>query len=111
MRVVRVQPGQMAEVIDIENSLDALQKEVGGYIQMIYPFKDTVGIVCNEEGKLMGLPANKVLLRADGSAYDVLVGTFLMVNLSDDDLMDFTEAQAKYWANLINRSGYLTTDK
>ena len=36
-----------------------LQKAVGGDIEVTYPFEDEVGIVLNEEGKLIGLPLNR----------------------------------------------------
>lgn len=60
MRVIKVEPHSKPLIIEIENSLTKLQEEVGGYIQVIYPFTDNVGLVCNDEGKIMGLDYNRI---------------------------------------------------
>lgn len=54
MKVLRVRPKHYPEVIDIDCSLESLQKEVEGPIQAIYPWDDEVALICNEEGKLHG---------------------------------------------------------
>ena len=50
MKVLRVRPKHYPEVIDIDCSLESLQKEVEGPIQAIYPWDDEVALICNEEG-------------------------------------------------------------
>lgn len=52
MKVLRVRPKHYPEVIDIDCSLESLQKEVEGPIQAVYPWDDEVALICNEEGKL-----------------------------------------------------------
>ena len=59
--VVMLEPGKLARVETIDSSLKGLQKAVGGYIEAIYPFNEEVCIVCNEEGKLEGLPLNRAV--------------------------------------------------
>lgn len=54
MKVLRVRPKHYPEVIDIDCSLESLQKEVEGPIQAVYPWDDEVALICNEEGKLHG---------------------------------------------------------
>lgn len=54
MKVLRVRPKHYPEVIDIDGSLESLQKEVEGPIQAVYPWDDEVALICNEEGKLHG---------------------------------------------------------
>lgn len=49
------------EVMEIEDTLESLQKMVGGYIEVVYPFDDPVGLIVNEEGKILKLPPNRVL--------------------------------------------------
>lgn len=46
--VLKVEPGKVPETVTIPNTLDAMQKEVGGYIEVI-PLND-VCMVCNEDG-------------------------------------------------------------
>ena len=45
--------------MELEDTLKSMQTFVGGTIQAVYPFEDPVAIVCNEEGKLLGMaPSN-----------------------------------------------------
>ena len=65
MTVVACYPGKTAQAIEIDGSLESMQQIVGGYIEAIYPFDDPVAIICNEEGKLNGLPLNRALYNKD----------------------------------------------
>ena len=49
MRVLMVEPGKEAVETEIENSLEAMQAAVGGYIEMIQPYADDVALICNVE--------------------------------------------------------------
>ena len=57
IRVILKRPGKKAFTTEIPNTLDALQNEVGGWIEITRPFQDAA-IICNEEGILLDLPAN-----------------------------------------------------
>ena len=46
-----------AHEAEIENTLEALQEIVGGYIEVVPLTFDDI-IICNEEGKLYGMPLN-----------------------------------------------------
>lgn len=70
---------------EISFSLESLQKEVGGYIQAVYPFEEPVALICDEEGKLNGKELNRALRDEEGNIYDVLAGTFLVVGLGEED--------------------------
>lgn len=93
MKVLRIKPMFRPEVIEIDGSLDSLQKEVEGTIQATYPWDDKVALICNDEGKLMGLEFNRPLYNADGQMYDYMVGTFLIVGLTEDDFMKLWRKQ------------------
>ena len=84
MRVLVVEPERRPEVREIDDSLKAMQEIVGGYIQPIYPFDDPVALVCNDEGKLMNLPANRGLRDKDGPIYDIVSGTFFLCGAPAD---------------------------
>lgn len=47
MKVLRIQPKKYPEVIEIDGSLESLQKEVAGLIQAVYPWDDPVALICN----------------------------------------------------------------
>lgn len=70
MKVLYKKPGEAPEIREVENDLKPLQDLVGGYIETV-KVGDVV-IICNEEGKLKGLPIN-FLVNANGYI-DVIVG-------------------------------------
>lgn len=61
IKVLLVEPNKYPKVIEIENTLQELQKLVGGYIETFTPFEDEIALICNEEGKLTGLPLNRAI--------------------------------------------------
>lgn len=86
-----VEPGKAPYVTDIGNDLRSMQQAVGGYIQAVYPYEETVVLVCNEEGKLDGLPLNRALRDKDGDIYDVVAGNFFLAGIGDDDFIDLPD--------------------
>ena len=100
MKVLIVEPLALPRVAEIEDSLEAMQEVVGGLIEAVYPFEDPVALICNEEGKLLGLPYNRTL-RADdtGQIYDIICGTCFLCGAppDSDTFTDLTEEQlSKY---------------
>ena len=97
--VVACYPGKTATVIRIQNTLEAKQAFVGGYIQAVYPFDDPVAIVCNEEGKINGMEPCRALFDEDGDIYDIIMGPFLICGLDDEGFISLTkEQQEEYLA-------------
>ena len=41
--------------------------------------------VCNEEGKMLGLPMNRALTDESGVPYDIVCGTFFVVGIGDEN--------------------------
>ena len=90
MKILMVEPGKMPCETEINSGLEALQKAVGGHIQAVYPYEDPVAIVCNEEGKIMGMPLNRALSDEDGNIYDIIAGNFLIVGLGEESFSDLS---------------------
>lgn len=84
LTVLVVEPNKKPYVKEIPSGLESLQHEVGGSIQAVYPFEEPVAVICNEEGKLEGLPLNRALRDENGEIYDIVAGTFLVTGLTDD---------------------------
>lgn len=84
MTVLLIEPGTQPRCIELERSLEAMQATVGGYIQAIYPFDEPVALICNEEGKLLGLPLNRALINDDGEVFDIIAGTFFICSAPMD---------------------------
>ncbi len=95
MTVLLVEPNQHPRPVEIGTELEDLQGAVGGYIEVVYPFDEPVGLVMNEEGKLDGLPLNRALRDEDGEIYDVVAGSFLVVGLTDENFGSLTPDQMK----------------
>ena len=85
LKVLMVEPQKEPCAVEIPAGLKGLQMAVGGYIEAVYPYEEPVALVCNEEGKLLGLDLNRALRDEDGHIYDVLAGTFLVVGLGEED--------------------------
>lgn len=102
-KVVLVHPGTSAQIVEMDLSLKNMQKTVGGLIQAVYPFDDPVCLVCNDEGKLEGLPPNRVLIDEDGMVSDIIAGTFFICGIGEDDLTGLSDEMAekykKYYRN------------
>lgn len=92
MKVLLVKPETHPQVVEIEKELEVLQKIVGGLIETVYPFKDEVCLICNEEGKLLNLQMNRALYD-NGSVYDVIAGDFLVVGMGVEDFCSLTDEQ------------------
>ena len=54
--------------------------------------------VCNEDGKLDGLPLNRALRDADGDIYDIVAGIFFIVGLGESDFTDLPHELAEQFA-------------
>ena len=64
--VLLIQPGKYPKTVEIEDSLEAMQALVGGDIEEYMPFEDEAAIICNEEGKMSGLPLNRAIYAEEG---------------------------------------------
>lgn len=96
IKVVLVEPNKKAIVTEIGATLEDMQAVVGGLIQAMYPFEDEVALICNEEGKLLQLPANRGI-RMDGEEdiFDIICGTFFIADCSGERFGSLSEEQIK----------------
>lgn len=101
IKVLIVEPGKAPYAAEIYSELECLQEVVGGLIQAIYPYEDPVAIICNDEGKLMGLPWNRPLFDEEGYIYDIIVGTFLVVGLTEDDFGSLSDKMIEKYSKIF----------
>lgn len=111
MKVLVVRPMEMPEVQEIDHTLSAMQELVGGTIQAVYPFDDPVALVCNDEGKLLGLPWNRALTDDHGVPYDIVCGTFFVAGLKEDDFASLTEQQIEKYKDKYSHEMILSVPK
>ena len=77
--VIIKEPGEAPRVEPLfENSLEAFQEAVGGYIETVTVAIDLV-IICNEEGRLKGLPYNCTAFGVD------FVGAVVVAGVKGDE--------------------------
>ena len=89
LTVLMVEPGKAPYQAAIGADLKSLQQVVGGYIESIAPYDDPVAIICNEEGKLLGLPHNCRLCGCD------FVGTLIIVGIDKDEFCSLSDEVIK----------------
>ena len=109
--VLKVEPMKAPSVVTLKNDLDSLQKAVSegcahrGLIEII-TIGNGVVILCNEEGKLLGLPGN----RRFGD--DILVGTFYVVGDNKrGNLCSLTEKQITLWNEVFAKPEVFDEDE
>lgn len=71
---------------DVPDTLEALQQAVGGYIEVV-PLTEQLCVICNEEGKLLGLPP----VAAMPARRDVLCGPLVICRTTPDG--ELTDAE------------------
>ena len=97
MEVVMVEPGKEARIAEIGSDLKSLQAAVGGYIEAAYFFDDPVALICNEEGKVYGLPYNRAIRDEAGKVQDIIAGPFFVCGLGEESFCSLPkELQTKY---------------
>ena len=104
INVLMVEPHKPPCMVELNNDLDSLQKAVSigadeqGLIELVH-LEDNVYILCNEEGKLIGLEPNRRL------GDDILCGVFYVV--ADDEegnLASLTQVQQERYAQMFGES-------
>ncbi len=96
-KMVIVEPHKPAYEAIVEDSIESLQREVGGYIEITYPFDDNAMIIGNEEAKLIGMEGNR---RINGSVY---AGPLLIA--ADDGeggTTDLTDEQVEHYKQMFS---------
>lgn len=89
MKVYYKRAGRKAIEIEIEDKLEILQTLVDGLIEVIELTPD-IDLICNEEGKLIGLEEN---INLD---YDIIVGDVIICSHDNEgNFVGLTEEQKK----------------
>lgn len=108
IKVLMVEPGEHPREITIHNDLDSLQKAVSigadnqGLIEII-GIDDRVCILCNEEGKLIGLDGNRRV------GNDIIAGVFYVVGEDGrGNLVSLPEKEMEKYKELFWEPEYFT---
>lgn len=99
VRVLVIEPGELPEVREVEHDdLKAFQALVGGYVETVNLTSDIM-LICNEEGKLKGLPGNRYIRELD----DVIVGIFLICRYNDEgEVISLTDKDISHYSKIFS---------
>ena len=106
--ILFVEPNKLPVKKTIDDTLDNMQKLVGGHIEYTYlPNCEDVSIICNEEGKILGLPFNRDI------GHDVIAGNFIIVGLDEtgDKDISLTKEQIDKYTKYFGKESIEKTNK
>lgn len=87
------EPGEEPRIEPLfDNTLEAFQKAVGGYIETVTICTDLV-LICNEEGVIKGMPYNVTICGMD------FYGTLLAVGIAEDE---FASVKGVHVSTVLN---------
>ena len=111
LRVLVVEPMKEPYAREI-GGLEDMQKIVGGHIEAAHPFAEPVALVVNEEGKLLGLPENRVITGEDGLIpTDIICGTFFVAGVGAEDFISLTDEQIRRYTELYSGQMILSAEQ
>ena len=107
IKCLLVKPYELPEVVEIDNTLEAKQELVGGYIECAYlPNDDSVVLICNEEGKINGMKLNRDI------GHDIIAGPFLIVgdDYETGDFKSLTDNQILKYKMRFDKNSIIQTE-
>lgn len=95
------------EVIEIADTLEEMQRLVEGHIE-IYPvcFEHSIILVCNEEGKLVDLPATALVVADKRLSPEVICGNFFVCRVSGENMVSIKDEDIGYIKRFITPIQY-----
>ena len=90
INVLIVEPGKEPRLATVTDNLETLQQIVGGPIEAGCYLPQRVMLICNGEGKLMGLPPNRP---NPNDRTDFICGTFLLCSFEGEHFASLSPAQ------------------
>ncbi len=90
MKILYKEPGKEPEVREIANDLLTIQTLVGGYIETVT--LDDIVLICNEDGKLLGMDPNLYVEQID----DVICGPVVFCRVKNYDFADIGDNDVKW---------------
>lgn len=106
MRVIYVEPHKPAYIAEVEDTLEGIQRAVGGGLfEPLYNDDGTV-IVCNDEGKLIGMEGNRRI----GSS-SIIAGPFFVCGTAADSFRSLTEEEVVKYMDRFSQPEDISQDE
>ena len=100
IKVIVARVGQDPVVEEIDDTLEAMQEIVGGYIECVR-LSPTVDMWLNEEGRLTGLPFNRLVPDVHGNQWDILGNLFLTSHDDEGEITSLSADDLTVWMDRI----------
>ena len=107
IRVLYVEPNKLPKEMMIDNTLEAKQHLVDGYIECTYLPNDTsVVLICNEEGKINGMRYNRDI------GHDIIFGPFIIArdNPESGEFESLTDDQVLRYKMRFDKHSIIQTE-
>lgn len=107
LKVLLVEPNKLPRELEIDNTLEAKQELVKGYIECVYLPKDSnVLLICNEERKINGMDFNRDI------GFDIIAGPFFIVgdDKESGDFKSLTEEQILKYKKIFGKESIVRTE-
>ena len=72
MQILTVGSGKAPIIEEINRILEEMRRITDGTIHAVYPFAEELDSICNDKGKVRGLPLNLELRDEHGNQYDII---------------------------------------
>jgi len=110
--VIMVEPMKPPRMVTLNDNLESMQEAVGGWIEEYMPFPDEVALICNEEGKMNGMPLNRAIYGEDGQLMDIIAGPFFIAYapIESENFLSMPEdLKRKYMQEFKHPEGFIVT--
>lgn len=107
IRVLYVEPNKLPKEMMIDNTLEAKQHLVDGYIECTYlPNDSSVVLICNEEGKINGMRYNRDI------GHDIIFGPFIIArdNPENGEFESLTDDQVLRYKMRFDKHSIIQTE-
>ncbi len=97
MQVVIANPGEAPVITEIADGLESKQAVAGGWIEL-WAVDGAAHFICNEEGRINGMPFNRLVTLRNGKVWDIY-GPILIIGGDDDEgtFESLPDEEAVYW--------------
>ena len=96
IKVVLLEPGKLAKVVEIDYTLENMQRLVGdGLIEPCYYFREQVCLVCNDEGKINGMSLNRAIYNDNKQLIDIVAGPAFICGINGPNFCSLSDEQIK----------------
>ena len=106
MRVLKIYPDNPPLLREIDNTLEALQNEVGGYIEPVR-LPGGLVIICNEDGVNLRFQPNRIVVfkTPAGNFYNVpILGNFIICGTDGEEFRGLTDQEVRDLSKLFDKN-------